>query len=234
MVLTKKMVQPVYKYLKLAEICNILPISLDTQSGKFSRERTLFRRIIYYVLFFLSCCKNVYLIYSFTRTVTNPAVSIAVIILVALWFSLCSGSTFWSYELFQKNESETILLFNIIQFASSESAPYRSPTSFREVVAWIKKLSIQELLILVSPYALSLYAPLYVGLMTIRPRWHVFVTAVIPESYVSSPWIFGLLVGVEGMTAFFMECNLIFLIFLELALQTCYLPVWDDLADKMR
>ena len=230
----REMVQPVYKCLKLADICNILPVSLDVQTGKFKHEQTIFTTIVYRALFYLSCFKNVYLVHSFVQKVRDPEASIALVILIGLWCCLCSTTTFWSYELFQRCLSETTLLFNSIYFAPSPMHPSRSISLFRATLNWIQTLSLQELLIIISPYALNFFAPIYVGLMIARPRWDVFVTAVIPEPYLSSPWLFGMLVGIEGMTALFMECNLIFLIFCELGLQTTYIPTWAYLANKMK
>ena len=93
---------------------------------------------------------------------------------------------------------------------------------------------MQEWLLLVSPYGLMIHVFMYAGMMISRPQWEVFVTALLPASYLSSPWLVGALVLMETAVALFMEFNLIFLIFFELSLQTTHFAMVDHTINKMR
>ena len=236
MSVTRRMVLPVYKYLKFADITNIIPVTLDSKRGKFRYEPSLRTAIIYKAFFCLSCLKSLHLIYAFVHKAGEMNESnVAVVLLIALWCSLCATTTFWSYELFNRGLGETIILFNSIEFAPTTSSWRLSLSKLKSDIRDMKKLNMQELLLLVSPYGLISYVFLYCGMMVTFPHWYVFITSLVPKAYLStSPWLMRMLVFVEGLAALFMECNLIFLLFFELSLQTTHFATLDGGTEKIR
>ena len=244
---TKRMVQPAYTSIKLMDILNYIPLSLDLKTGKLIYEGRLITRFIHNVVLYVSVLKVVHVSYALARLLMDFKMeSLHVVILTALWLSLMGTSTYWARELFHRGLQETILLFN-----SSSEPPNRlndqvfnrrSMKDWKNGSAWVKTVvrlllsfNLQELMCVATPFVVKLFAPLYVVMMAVFPHWTIFATSLI-HTYEGGWWKLGLglIVILETLTAFYMESNILFLFFFQLALQVTHFGRIKTIIDGMR
>ena len=116
--ITRRLVRPAYWSIRLMDILNYIPVSLDLQTGKIAYKGQLINRILYYLLFYTSVLKCLQLSYALLWLLVDFEIrSLHVVILTALWLSLVGIATFWGTELFQSRLAETIILFNSLEYA---------------------------------------------------------------------------------------------------------------------
>ena len=115
--ITRRLVQPAYKSIRLYDLLNFIPVTLDMKTGKMLYEGQLVTRILHYVLFYLSMLKNLQILFALLSMLVHFEMkSLHVTILTALWLSLLTTSTFWGSELFHRGLPETIVLFNSLEY----------------------------------------------------------------------------------------------------------------------
>ena len=119
MMITKRLVEPAYWSIRLMDILNYIPVSLDLKTGQISdkgSQRTT--RIVHHTLFYMSGLKFLQISYTLFRLLMDfKRELLHVVILAALMLSLVGTSMFWASELFHNKLAETIILFNSLEYA---------------------------------------------------------------------------------------------------------------------
>lgn len=82
-------------------------------------------------------------------------------------------------------------------------------------------LNLQELTCVMTPFVVKIFSPVYYVLMIACPHWKTFGTSLVHTSKASSwTWVAGILVVLEIIATSQSESNILFVFFLELALQS--------------
>ena len=246
--ITKRIVQPAYRTIKLMDVLNYIPVSLDLKTGKMSYEGQLITRILHYLLFYMSVLKCLQISYAlFWMLLDFKMGSLHVTILTALWLSLIGTSTFWGSELFHSGLQETIILFNSLEYAArdqlnKEAEMTRSPKDGKSLFKWVKvhvrlllSLDLQEFMCVMTPFAVKLFIPLYLAMMSVFPHWSIFATSLVP-TFGGGWWLAAkvLIVIFEFLTAYYCETNILFLFFFQLALQVTHFARIETETENMR
>ena len=242
------MVQPAYKAIRLMDILNYVPLSLDLETGKLIYEGRLVTRFIHNVVLYISVLKVLQISYALVRVLMDFKMeSLHVVILTALWLSLLGTSTYWASELFHRGLQETIVLFNSLEFRSPDRLKNRTrkPLSLKDwknlssrtkaLVRLTLSLNLQEFMCVATPFAVKLFAPLYIGMMALFPQWRIFGTSLI-HAY-EGGWYelgSGFIFILEIITAFYNESNILFLFFFQLALQVTHFAGMDVTINEMQ
>ena len=163
------------------------------------------------------------------------------LVLTTVMLSLIGTSAYWGWELFHRGVQETIILFNSLRYSPPHNCQLNSvllrkrPTRTRMCsmlgffcfrlkikVATLMSLSLQELLVVLTPFAVKLFVPMYLLMMVIFPHWDVFTTSFI-YSRNGWTWSMALGIGFELVATFCCESNILFVFFFRLALQVTHL-----------
>ena len=223
----KDLTEPSYKSIRIADFFNILPISLSLRTRKIRQEDRILTKIVCRLIYTIGWIKPLQILYALVDLLRNyKQESLPVVILTALWLSLCSTAIFWSYELFHRGIGETIILFNSLAYEFQrmtnlwKDGSERSSRNFKPVrlLRAMTQLSLQELLCVMTPFAVKLFVPVYVALMIIFPQWSIFSTSIV---FGDGRWTWKAVAcaGFEVVSAFGAESNILFLFFFQLALQ---------------
>ena len=246
--ITRRLVQPAYKSIRFMDILNFIPVSLDLKTGQMLYEGQLVTRILHNVLFYSSVVKCLQITFALIRLLINFEMrSLHVVILTALWLSLMGTSTFWGSELFHSGLPETIILFNSLEYASptqlgKEAAMLGGLKGGKNLMKWVVahvhlllSLDLQEFLCVMTPFAVKLFVPMYVAMMTVFPHWSIFATSLV-HNFHGSWWLLtkAFIVVFEILTGFYCETNILFLFFFQLALQVTHFARIDIENQKMR
>ena len=226
--ITKKLVQPSFNCIRIADFLNFLPLSADIQTGKVRHEKRFVTSFLHGVIYFASWLKVLQIFYALIVLLVHfTPESFPVVILTALWLSLSATAAFWSHELFHRGIGETVILFNELNFPNPDGHSRSEGSRLFTGVGQIKvvrlaktllSLSLQELLCVMTPFAVKMFVPLYVLLLLIFPHWTIFSTSLV-YGVGGWTWKTGLLIAFEVVTAFSTESNILFLFFFQLALQ---------------
>ena len=154
--------------------------------------------------------------------------SLGTLILTFNWLSLSATSMFWDSEMFLRALPETIVLFNYMKFESAAQTgawTLKSVKDLNKIFIWLKgnirfclSMNIQEFICVSPPFSIKLFPLLYLLLMAVFPLWSIFLTSLVHNSEESS-WTWPFFVIFEILTTFHMESNILFLFFLQIALQ---------------
>ena len=242
------MVRPAYKAIKLMGVLNYIPLSLNLKTGNLIYEGRLRTRFIHNTVFYFSVLKVVQISYTLARMLLDFKMEdLHIVILTTLWLSLLGTSTYWAYELFHKGLQETIILFNSLEFEpetrltdkiwrwGSNEADLKGNLSWvKAIVRSLLSLNLQELMCVSTPFLIKSSALLYIVIMFVFPDWNIFATSLI-YSYDGGWWplVMGSIVFIEIWTAFFMEANITFLFYFQLALQVTHLARVETLLSEM-
>ena len=248
--ITKILVQPSYKSIRLMDFLNCIPVALETKSGRLYYEDKLITKAVHYTLFYLGILKTLHVSYALTGVIIRyKPEDFPIVILTALWLSLFSTSMYWGSELFHRGLQETIILFNSLEYAAPAlTTKPRTGTSTRRqrAIANIKQftsslrpvlinLNLQELMCILTPFTIKMFPLVYYLLMAVFPHWTIFTTSLIHTSEEADwTWMSGLFVVFEILTSFYMESNILFLFFFQLALQATQLAQLVLEVDTMR
>ena len=217
------------------DFLNYIPVTLELKTGRIFYEPQLRTRILHYVLFYMSVCKCAQISYALVRQLMDFEMeSLHVVILTTLWLSLVGTSTYWGSEMFHRGLPETIILFNSLKYIPQENIKSDAPF-INNLVSSVLTLNLQELLCVATPFLIKSFVPMYIAMMLTFPDWSIFATSLI-YPYEGSWWTRGLiLIGVvEVLTAFYTECNILFLFFFQLALQVTCVARMETHVDCMR
>ena len=170
--ITRRLVQPAYKSIRLMDIFNFIPATLDLTTGQLFYRGRLATRILHYVLFYMSVLKILQIVYALLNMLMHfESRSLYLIILTALWLSLLTISTFWGSELFHRGLPETIILFNSLQYSSSNQLDNKAamlgwPKDWKSLLKWtiaharlLLSLDLQEFLCVMTPFAVNIFVP---------------------------------------------------------------------------
>ena len=251
------LVIPAYFCFKAAEILQIFPISLNFQSGKFSRKSSVTSKVFHFLLFLLVCTKDLHLVYEifFVELLSDGVTDSASLIFTIILTSIYLTGTFWNYELFHKGVGETIILFNSLEFLPSSEIvipimEYTSERSkckkwrikrcfssqrSRRTVARLKLIlkeashlqTRQDILTVISPFIMNVFAPLITILLLLFPDWDTFLTGSFSRVY-GSNWISMGGICVEILVVQFVTSTILFLFWFELSLQSAFISRWSS------
>ena len=237
--ITKRLVQPAYMAIRLMDVLNFIPVSLDLKTGKMVYEGKLITRILHYLLFYMSLMKCIQLSCTLLWLLMNFEMrSLHVVILTALMLSLMGTSTLWASELFHSRLQETIILFNSLEYAPQDqerqhgrSLAERMKAHARVMLSW----DLQEFLCVMTPFAVKLFVPLYIAMMTAFPHWSIFALSLV-RSFEGAWWLLAKVLSVlfEILVVYCAETNILFLFFFQLALQVTHLVRGDTEVESMR
>ena len=246
--ISKRLVTPTYKSIKLMEIFNFIPASLDLRTGKFIYNGRWTTRWIHNTVLGLSLLKILQILCALIWLLMNFNIdSLHVVILTAICLSLFGTSSYWSLELFHKGREETIMLFNSLEFGPSDRLTnqvldWRSIKDWKSASLWARaairlglSLNPQELLCVATPFGVKLFVPLYIGMMIVFPDWSIFATSLMskPEG-IWGTMGFIMMIMIDIMTAFFTESNILFLFFFCLAFQFTHFARAEAVIGDMR
>ena len=241
--ITRVFAEPAYRCIRLMDITNCIPLALDLKTGKFHRKQPI-SAIIHWIVYLTSVLKVLHFVYAVIKMIVNfKHESFPQLILTVVLLSLSAYPTYWGWELFHKGTVETVILFNSLEYAHSSprycllgykgvqkrtkrpkfwaklAVPRLSP---RCIISTLMSLSLQELLIVLAPFAVKLFVPLYLLMIVIFPDWDIFTTSLM---YSQDGWNWGMIfcVGFEAVSAFCFESNILFFFIFSLALQVTHL-----------
>ena len=265
--ITKRLVEPAHWSIRLMDILNCIPVSLDLKTGKISDkgpQRTT--RIVHYTLFYMSGLKCLQTSYTlFWLLIDFKRELLHVVILAALMLSLVGTSMFWASELFHNRLAETIILFNSLEYAPpdqlrTEAGPQDGKILVTNVgvharrrlslvlqcmknwvhmvgghARFILSLDLQESLCITTPFAVKLFVPLYIAMMSKFPDWEIFATSLV-WTLAGAWWslVKALILVFEILATYYTETNILFLFFFRLALQVTHITRFGLEAEKMR
>ena len=242
------LVRPSYTSIKLMDVLNFIPLSLDLKTGKLTYHGHWTARFIHNTVFCISALKVLQIFYALIRLLVNFDVdSLHVVILTALCLSLFGTSTYWASELFHGGLAETIMLFNSLKYGPSDRltdqvCDWRSIKDWKSASSWAKaaarlglSLNLQELLCIATPFGVKIVAPLYIVMMMVYPHWMIFATSFI-YNWEGAWWKLGfvMLILLEIVSALYTESNILFVFFFQLALQVNHLVCLENTNDDMR
>ena len=231
--ITKKLVLPSYKCIRIADFLNFLPISINIQTGKASYENRVLTRCLYQVICFALWLKVLQVFWALITLISNfTPHSFPVVILTGLWLTLLIVATFWNYELFSRGIGETLILFNELKIPDLRGGNRvdndRLLTRLgaaEAIVGFLKTLSsfsLQELLCVFAPFTVKMFVPIYIVLLLFFPKWSIFSTSLVHEVD-GWTWISLLCFVFEVVTSYAAESTILFLLFFQLAFQVTVL-----------
>ena len=236
--ITQKLVQPSYKCIRFADRLNLIPLSLNLSTGRISYEDKPVRKLMSQVIYYLALLKCFQILWALVQLLWDfSPEKVPVIILTGLWFVLSFNSFFWSYELFHRGTTETIIVFNSLVFQTDDKVVGSEDIllKLKKLLKQLLSLGLQELLCVLTPFAVKMFVPLYLLLMLAFPHWKVFSTCFVHERKgVDWTWSSGIFVSFELCTALSTEANFLFLLFLQLALQVTHITRMKATAQKHR
>ena len=257
--ITRGFVEPAYKCIRLMDITDCIPLYLDLQTGRFHQKSHPASAIIHWIIYITGALKVLHYLYAVVKLTvdfkqqTFPLLSLTIVL-------LCLGatSTYWGWELFHKGIIETIILFNSLSYAPS--SPGRDQqfkakvvqkrwkwakiicaklTSvrlrFRLLLSTLMSLSIQELLAVLAPFAVNLFLPMHLLMVVIFPHWHIFTTSfVCSKEGAAWTWGMGCCCVFEAVAMFYVESNILYFFFFNLAFQVTHLVRIKKTTARMR
>ena len=243
--ITRAFVEPAYKCIKLMDITNTIPLSLNLQTGKFRLKNRLAGRIIHWLFFGASVLKTLHHFSTVLHLIAEfKPESLPKLILTILMLSLLGTSVFWGWELFHRRVDLTIVLFNSLEYAPTSvplklengadaarkrqkqvgSVFHRLAFVVTSKASTLASLTASEFLIVCTPFAVKLFVPLYMLTMIVFPYWDTFITSfVYLNGERSWTWKMGLCFALELTQAFYAESNILFFFFFNLALQVTHI-----------
>ena len=200
--------------------------------------------------------KLITLLYIFTDKLVNYAAgNVATVILLYLLMTMACSALHWNFELFINHLSETIMLFNeidpfsLLEHVQPLSAPtiilsppdesngsgrgYASMIEARgELWHTLRNCRLPELLLILCPFVINVFAPILVMMNLVFPDWNCFCTCLLPDEILQSSgwdWRFIMAVLFDAWAALVTQFAAAYMFFFELALQTAYFTYLQEL-----
>ena len=240
--ITRALAEPAYKCIRLMDITNCIPLSLDLKSGKSLFKSLRTSTVIHWIIYLTGLLKFLHILSTVVKLMADfRQESFPELILTIVLLSLSGTSMYWGWEMFHKGIHETIILFNSLVFAplslqlTPEDGRKQSKRAnimcSKPTFLWLRSkvqmsklrsLSLQELMILLAPFAVKPFVPMYLLMMAFFPHWDVFITSFMHSK---DGWNWGMVfcVGFEAVSWFCFESNILFAFFLILALHVTHL-----------
>ena len=216
-----------FNWFKFAQIFQIFPISIDIQRGKLSYKYSYVAVVIHKTFYIFTCMRAAYLAYAFVRGIsTREGSNLASTIFTAIMSSLTLTGIQWSRQLCQVAVDEAIILFNTFDFRHRfTTAPSILNKAGRRGA--IKRLmiadSVQELLLQLCPFIVSIFVPMILVLSFVYPTWDVTMASVLPPEYLYT-WVHGVIMLFEVNVNLFLQCTILLVLFLELSIVSIHFP----------
>ena len=253
---------PSYKVVKFCSFLQVFPVSINSL-GKFHKKTSSVSFIIHRIILCLPILKIMHLLYVLTGKFANSvAEDVATVILLILILSMLAVAAFWNFEVFVNHLSEAIILFNEIDptllfrsmtlserveksdrvFEYTKHQFKRKKNNNKNIVNLlhellrISKVTLPELMLVLTPFGINIFAPLYLTMNLLFPNWSCFTSAMLPAEALRdswSDWRFTSIMAFETCVAFFVQFSIFFLFFFELALQCSYFFRLQELLEEV-